>query len=72
MSEHERLVYQVGHLLSQVARPHRCDDGLPDEVKVGLSQLGLACTEQTSRQELIVRLWALKRGALTVMPPSAA
>jgi len=57
MGEHEQLV-QLGNVLSQVARPHRVDDGLPDEVRASLWQLGLACGDRTPRAELVARLWA--------------
>jgi hypothetical protein len=69
MSEHERLLARLGSLLSQVARPHRCDDGLPDEVQAGLWELGVPCAEETSREELVARLWARKRSLLLVMQP---
>lgn len=69
MSEHERMLVQVGNLLSRVARPHRCDDALPDDVQAGLWELGFPCGEQTSREELITRLWARKRSLLLTMQP---
>ena len=82
MSEHERMLVQLGNLLSRVARPHRCDDALPTDVQASLSELGFACSEQTSREELVARLWARKRslqltmlpewGGPGVTPPSAA
>ena len=82
MSEHERMLVQVGTLLSKVARPHRCDDALPAEVQAGLWELGLPCSEQTSREELVTKLWARKRslmlnlqpewGGPGVTPPTAA
>jgi hypothetical protein len=68
MSEHEQLV-QLGQVLAQVARPHGCDDRLSDEVQASLWQLGFPCSEQTSREELIARLWARRRSLLTAMPP---
>ena len=69
MSEHELLLVQLGDVLSKLARPHRCDDELPTEVRMSLSQLGLPCNELTSREELIARLWARKRSVLTAMQP---
>ena len=82
MSEQERLLARLGSLLSQVARPHRCDDALPDEVHAGLWELGFPCSKETSREELVARLWARKRSLLLVMqsewggpgvtPPNAA
>jgi hypothetical protein len=69
MSEHERMLVQLGNLLSRVARPHRCDDGLPDDVKTSLWELGLPCGELTSREELISKLWARKRSLLLTMQP---
>jgi hypothetical protein len=68
MSEHERLLVQLADLLALVARPHGCDDALPDEVQASLWKLGFACSEQTSREELIARLWARKRSLLTMRP----
>ena len=72
MSEHERMLARLGHLLSQVARPHRCDDNLPEEVQAGLWDLGLAVRENTSREELVARLWARKRSLLLAMQPEWA
>src|SRR5207245_1016922 len=69
MSEHELLLVQLGDALSKVARPHRCDDELPAEVRMNLWQLGFPCSELTSREELIARLWARKRRVLTAMQP---
>lgn len=81
MSEHDQLV-QLGNVLSLVARPHRVDDGLPDDVRASLWQLGLACGDGTPRDELVARLWARKRSLLSAMqsgwggpgvtPPTAA
>jgi hypothetical protein len=67
MSEHELMLVQLGELLSRVARPYRCDDVLPGEVQATLWQLGVPCTELTSREELVARLWARKRSLLTTM-----
>jgi hypothetical protein len=82
MSEHERLLDRLGALLSQVARPHRCDDGLPGDVQAGLWELGFPCSDETSREELIAGLWARKRSLLLtirqewggpgITPPTAA
>src|SRR2546430_2413637 len=49
MSEHEWQLVQLGRALSQVARPYGCDDVLPDEVQASLWQLGVPCSEGTSR-----------------------
>ena len=82
MSEHERMLVRVGNLLSRVARPHGCGDGLPDDVQAGLWELGVACGHETSREELITRLWARKRSLMVTLqsgwsgpgitPPTAA
>ena len=82
MSEHELLLFQLGAVLAKVARPYRCDDDLPVDVRAQLWQLGLPCGELTSREELVARLWAKKRSLLTAMrqewggpgvtPPAAA
>jgi hypothetical protein len=69
MSEQELQLLRLGELLSRVARPHRSDDVLPVDVRTALWQLGFPCTELTSREELISRLWARKRSLLTAMPP---
>lgn len=69
MSEHERLLVKLGNLLSRVARPYRCDEVLPEDVRTGLWELGFVCSEQTSREELIARLWARKRSLLLTMQP---
>ena len=82
MSEHELMLVQVGQVLAKVARPYRCDDVLPGDVRATLWQLGLRCNELTSREEIITRLWAKKRSLMSaaqpgwggpgVTPPSAA
>ena len=69
MSEHERLLAQLGEMLAKIARPYRADDELPVDLRSRLSQMGFACTELTTREELIARLWARKRSLLTGMPP---
>ncbi len=69
MSEHELLLFQLGDVLAKVARPYRCDAGLPVDVRAQLWQLGLPCTELTPREELVARLWAKKRSLLTAMRP---
>lgn len=69
MSEHEQMLVQLGELLSRVARPHRCEDDLPADVQTMVWQLGLPCTDLTSREELVARLWARKRSLLTTMQP---
>ena len=82
MSEQERLLSQLGEILSQIARPHAVDDELPPDLRSGLCQLGFPCTDVTTREELISKLWARKRtleaamrprwGGPGVTPPSAA
>ena len=82
MSEHELMLVQLGDVLSKVARPHRCDDVLPVDVRAALWQLGMPCNDLTSREELVARIWAKKRSLLTatrpewggpgVTPPAAA
>ncbi|TMD17047.1 MAG: hypothetical protein E6I27_08490 [Chloroflexi bacterium] len=70
MSEHERMLVQLGEMLSKIARPYRPeDDDLPSEVRTGLCQLGFPCNELTSREELIARLWARKRTLQTAIQP---
>ena len=69
MSEHERMLAQLGEMLSKVARPHRADDELPLEVRANLCRLGLPCSEHTTREELITWLWARKRSLLTAIQP---
>jgi hypothetical protein len=69
MSEHEGMLIQLGSLLSKVARPHRCDDRLPEDVQAGLWELGVQCGDETSREELITRLWARKRSLLLMVQP---
>jgi len=69
MSEHERMLIQVGDMLSKIARPYRADDDLPQEVRANLCQLGFPCSELTTREELIAGLWARKRSLLTAMQP---
>jgi hypothetical protein len=69
MSEHEQMLAQLGELLARVARPYGCDEFLPDDVQATLWQLGFPCTELTSREEVIARLWARKRSLLTVINP---
>ena len=69
MSEHEMMLVQVGEVLSRVARPYRCEDVLPVDVRAALWQLGFPCSELTSREEVIARLWAKKRSLLSTMQP---
>jgi hypothetical protein len=69
MSEQERMLVRLGNVLDQLARPHRCDDALPAEVQASLWQLGVPCSELTTRQELISRLWARKRSLLVAIGP---
>ena len=84
MSEHERMLAQLGEMLAKIARPHRAEDELPLDVRANLCQLGFPCNELTPREELIAWLWARKRSLLSAMqmqpewggpgitPPSAA
>jgi hypothetical protein len=70
MSEHERTLARLGEMLSQIARPYGVDDlELPLEVRSGLCQLGFPCSELTTREELITRLWARKRMLMAAMQP---
>ena len=69
MSEHERLLARLGEILSQVARPYGVDDDLPLEVRSGLSQIGFQCSELTTREELITKLWARKRMLMAAVQP---
>ena len=64
MSESERMLMQLGEMLAKIARPYRADDDLPQEVRANLCQLGFPCSELTTREELIARLWARKRSLL--------
>jgi len=70
MSEHERILVEVGSLLSRVARPHPCDDALPPDVQAGLWDLGFPCSERTPREELVTWLWNRKRSLLLTAQPS--
>jgi hypothetical protein len=83
VSEHERLLFRLGRILDQVARPHGCNEAVPIDVHAGLWQLGVPCDELTTREELVARLWARKRSLLAslqrgwggdpgVTPPTAA
>jgi len=69
MSEHELMLVQVGDVLSRLARPYRCEDVLPVDVRAALWQLGFPCNELTSREEVIARLWAKKRSLLSAIRP---
>jgi hypothetical protein len=69
MSEHERMLVQLGRLLSEVARPYKWDDVLPDEVRARLWQLGVPCNDLTPREVVIASLWQRKRTLLTAMRP---
>lgn len=79
MGEDERILKQLGEILDKIARPHRCDEALPVDLRAALWQLGVPCTELTSREELVARLWARKRNLMMIPPnwsgptaPSAA
>jgi hypothetical protein len=69
MSEQERMLRQLGRILSQIARPYACDEALPEEVRTSLWQLGFPCSELTPREEIVARLWARKRRLLTMLQP---
>jgi hypothetical protein len=76
------MLNQLGRILAEIARPHGCDETLPEDVRTSLWQLGFPCNELTPREELITRLWARKRrlmmaiqpgwGGPGVTPPTAA
>ena len=63
------MLVQVGEVLSRVARPYRCDDVLPVDVRAALWQLGFPCDELTPREDIVARLWAKKRSLLSNMQP---
>lgn len=64
--------------IDQVARPYPCDEGLALEVQAGLWRLGIPCSDLTPREDVIARLWAMKRslaaeaGFMGAAPPPAA
>ncbi len=82
MSDREWTLIRLGQQLSRLARPHPCDETLPDDVREALWQLGVPCNARTAREELVARLWARKRSLLAaakagwsgpgITPPSAA
>lgn len=61
MSGRELMLVQVGEALAQVARPYRLDESLPGGLHASLRRLGVACSERTTREELVSLLWARKR-----------
>jgi hypothetical protein len=69
MSEHEKMVFRLGEVLSQIARPYGLDQALPADVRSSLWQLGFPCNELTPREELIARLWARKRSLQMLLQP---
>jgi hypothetical protein len=69
MSEREWMLVTLGRVLEQVARPHAPYEELPVEVQTSLWQLGFACSERTTREELIPRLWARKRSLQSMVGP---
>jgi hypothetical protein len=69
MSEHERMLVTLGRLLEQIARPHTPQEELPVHIRTSLWQLGFQCSERTTREELIPRLWARKRSLLSTVGP---
>lgn len=82
MGEHERMLIRLGKIIDQIARPHRCDEAVPVDLRASLWQMGVPCDDLSTREELVVRLWARKRslmiaiqpewGGPGVTPPSAA
>jgi hypothetical protein len=70
MSEHELMLVEVGQVLNRVARPHRYDAPLPADVQASVWRLGLACDEQTPREDLVARLWARKRSLSVATQPT--
>ncbi|HEY1455261.1 MAG TPA: hypothetical protein VGG31_02090 [Candidatus Dormibacteraeota bacterium] len=60
---------RLGQVLSQVARPHRCDDAIPAELQANLWELGVSCDPRTPRQDLIAQLWARKRTLAVATEP---
>jgi hypothetical protein len=71
MGEQELLV-KLGQALARVARPHPCDEAIPDDVRAILLQVDVPWQEGTPREALIQSLWARKRSLLEVTPPTAA
>jgi hypothetical protein len=69
MSGQELMLVQLGKALDRVARPHRCDEGLPVELQANLRRLGVPCDAQTRRQELVSLLWARKRNLSLAFQP---
>lgn len=63
------MLHQLGRVLAAIARPHGCDEMLPEDVRTSLWQLGFPCNELTPREELIARLWARKRRLMTAIQP---
>lgn len=70
MSEQEEQLVQLGYVLEKIARPHRCDEALPTDIRNSLWQLGFQCHDLTSREELIPQLWARKRSLQMMVPPT--
>ena len=81
MTQQEHTLATLGVALSQLARPHGCEETLSPRVLGTLKQLGVDCDGLTPRQDLIAELWARKRHLVTAFhavssqydwPPSAA
>ena len=81
MTQQELTLAALGVALSQLARPHGCDESLSPRVLAALRQLGISYDEPATRQALIAEVWARKRnlapgfqasGAQYDGPPSAA
>ena len=70
MSEHDLMLVEVGQVLNRVARPHCYDAPLPADVQASAWRLGLACDEQTPREDLVARLWARKRSLSVATQPT--
>ena len=70
MSDRELLLFHLRQVLDSVARPHRCDEGLPVELQSNLWRLGVACDAHTPRQDLVSLLWARKRNLSLAFQPT--
>ena len=70
MSERELMLVHLGQVLDQVARPHRCDEDLTEEVQATLWRLGVPCDAQTPREEVVSHLWARKRNLSLAFQPT--
>lgn len=64
------MLVRLGEALSEIARPHRCDDAIPAAVQANLWELGVPCEPLTPREDLVAKLWARKRTLQVAMDPS--